>query len=151
MKVHCVFMPDLVTFWVQYFIESTCWLVVFINGKSCFVKQRNAFKYVCDTTFGRQDLLSAFKIEYLCLHCISRFKGLCQRPVKFMRASPLCYDEHAGSYMEAQSISAICGRWFDFQWSRSRYTLLMRPNKVETAVQCFRISCVGVHRIFWSW
>ena len=28
----------------------------------------------------------------------------------------------------------------------SRYTLLMRPNKAETAVQCFRI-----RRIFWSW
>ena len=34
---------------------------------------------------------------------------------------------------------------------RSRYTLLMRPNKVETAVQSFRMSCVSVHRIFWSW
>ena len=43
------------------------------------------------------------------------------------------------------------GRWFDLQWWRLRYTLLMRPNKVETAVQCPRISCVGVLRIFWSW
>ena len=30
---------------------------------------------------------------------------------------------------------AFCGRWFDLQWGISRYTLLMRPNNVETAVQ----------------
>ena len=47
--------------------------------------------------------------------------------------------------------SAICGRWLDLQWWRYRYTLLMRPNKVETDIQCFRMSCVGVRRIFWSW
>ena len=42
-------------------------------------------------------------------------------------------------------VSALqCGRWFDLQWWRLQYTLLMRPNKVETAVQCSRISCVGV-------
>ena len=47
--------------------------------------------------------------------------------------------------------------WFSCRvpalWSlvRSQYTLLMRPNKVETAVQCFRMSCVSVRRIFWSW
>ena len=33
-------------------------------------------------------------------------------------------------------VSAFCGCWFDLQWWRSRYALLMRPNKVETAVQC---------------
>ena len=32
--------------------------------------------------------------------------------------------------------SAYCGCWFDLQWWRSRCALLMRPNKVETAVQC---------------
>ena len=31
------------------------------------------------------------------------------------------------------------------------YTLLMRPNKVETTVQCFRMSRVNVRQIFWSW
>ena len=36
--------------------------------------------------------------------------------------------------------STFCSRWFDLQWGRSRHTLLMRPNKVETAVQCFRSS-----------
>ena len=36
-------------------------------------------------------------------------------------------------------------------WWRSPYTLLMRPNKVERGVQCFRMSCVGVRRIFWLW
>ena len=46
--------------------------------------------------------------------------------------------------------TAICGCWFDLQRWRLQYTLLMRPNKVEIAVQCSRISCVGVHRIFWS-
>ena len=30
----------------------------------------------------------------------------------------------------------VCGCWFDFQGRRSRYALLMRPNKVERAVQC---------------
>ena len=29
-------------------------------------------------------------------------------------------------------------------------TVYTRPNKVETAVQCFRMSYVGVPRIFWS-
>ena len=28
---------------------------------------------------------------------------------------------------------------------------LMRPNKVETAVRCFRMSYGSVRRIFWSW
>ena len=28
---------------------------------------------------------------------------------------------------------------------------LMRPNMVKTADQCFHLSCVSVHRIFWSW
>ena len=32
------------------------------------------------------------------------------------------------------SASASCGRWFDLQWRRSRYALLMKPHKVETAV-----------------
>ena len=32
--------------------------------------------------------------------------------------------------------SAISGRCFVLLWWRSRYTLLMRPNKVATAVQC---------------
>ena len=30
--------------------------------------------------------------------------------------------------------------WFDLQWERSWYTLLMKPNMVETAVQWFRMS-----------
>ena len=34
------------------------------------------------------------------------------------------------------SASAYCGCWFDLQWWRSRCALLMRPNMVETAVQC---------------
>ena len=34
------------------------------------------------------------------------------------------------------SVSAYCGCWFDLQWWRSRCTMLMRPNKIETAVQC---------------
>ena len=32
--------------------------------------------------------------------------------------------------------SANCGCWFDLQWWRSRCALLMRANKVKTAVQC---------------
>ena len=54
----------------------------------------------------------------------------------------------------AQSLSfgsAICCCCFDLLWWKSRYTLLMGPNKVETAVQCFRMSCISVRRIFWSW
>ena len=35
--------------------------------------------------------------------------------------------------------------------NRSRYTLLMRSNKIETAVQCFRMSHASVRWIFWSW
>ena len=34
------------------------------------------------------------------------------------------------------SASAYFGCWFDLQWWRSRCALLMRPNKVETDVQC---------------
>ena len=34
--------------------------------------------------------------------------------------------------------SAFCGHWFNLQWGRSWYTLLMRPNKFKTAVQWFR-------------
>ena len=33
-------------------------------------------------------------------------------------------------------VSVFCSCWCDLQWWRSRYTLLMRPNKVETAVRC---------------
>ena len=44
--------------------------------------------------------------------------------------------------------SAICGRWFDLQWLRSQYTLLMRPNKFETADQCFLMSFESVRWIF---
>ena len=32
--------------------------------------------------------------------------------------------------------STFCGGWLDLQWWISRYTLLMRPNMVETADQC---------------
>ena len=64
-------------------------------------------------------------------------------------------------------------RWFYSQYNSSTYkrkefqvynlwslvrspvveiiVLPMRPKKVETAVQCFRMSCVGVRWIFWSW
>ena len=45
--------------------------------------------------------------------------------------------------------TAICGRRFNLKWWRLLYTLLMRPNKVEAAVQCFCISSVGVRGIFW--
>ena len=45
----------------------------------------------------------------------------------------------------------LCGRCFDLQSGKSRYTLLMRTNKVETAVQCFRTSHSSVCLIFWSW
>ena len=34
----------------------------------------------------------------------------------------------------------LCDRWFDFQWCKTQYTLLMRPNKVETAVEWFSMS-----------
>ena len=34
------------------------------------------------------------------------------------------------------SASAYCACWLDLQWWRSRCAMLMRPNKVETAVQC---------------
>ena len=34
------------------------------------------------------------------------------------------------------SASAYCDYWFDLHWGRSRCALLMKPNKVETAVQC---------------
>ena len=30
----------------------------------------------------------------------------------------------------------FCGCWFDLQWWRSWYALVMRPNKVEASVQC---------------
>ena len=36
--------------------------------------------------------------------------------------------------------SAFGGRWFGLQLERSRYTLLMKPNKFGTAAQCFRMS-----------
>ena len=42
------------------------------------------------------------------------------------------------------SVSAFWGCWFDLLWWRLRYPLLMRPNKVETAVPY-----VGVCGIFW--
>ena len=38
------------------------------------------------------------------------------------------------SHQQYITYSPICGRWFDLQSWRSQYTLLMRPNKVETAV-----------------
>ena len=38
--------------------------------------------------------------------------------------------------IEPATRSASCGCWFDLLWWRSRYALLMRPNKVETAVWC---------------
>ena len=40
--------------------------------------------------------------------------------------------------------SAFCGCWFNLQWGKSCYTRLIRPNKVETAVQCFHMS----HTVF---
>ena len=40
------------------------------------------------------------------------------------------------------SASAYCGRWFDLQWWRSRCALLIRPNKVVIAVQCFACWCL---------
>ena len=50
-----------------------------------------------------------------------------------------------------QLFRAFCSCWFDLQWGRSWYALLMRPNKVETAVQCFRMLHASVCLIFWSW
>ena len=51
--------------------------------------------------------------------------------------------------------------WIELPWPENtarlcssgedHYTLLMRPNKVETAVQCFRMSRAGVRCIFLSW
>ena len=35
---------------------------------------------------------------------------------------------------------ALCGHWFDLQWGRSQYTLLISRNKVETAAKWFRMS-----------
>ena len=37
------------------------------------------------------------------------------------------------------------------EWGGSRYTLLMRPNKVKTVVQCFCMSRASVCWIFWAW
>ena len=54
-----------------------------------------------------------------------------------------------GSVVEFGSV--FCVRWFELQWRRSLYTLLMRPNNVETAVQCFRMLRASVYWIFWSW
>ena len=42
---------------------------------------------------------------------------------------------------------AICGRWFDLRWWRLRYTLLMRPNKVQTAISSF----ICIDRLMSSW
>ena len=49
---------------------------------------------------------------------------------------------HTRNYYDLKGKDAVeelyyefCSRWFDLQWGRSRYTLLMRPNKVETAVR----------------
>ena len=38
----------------------------------------------------------------------------------------------------------FCGWWFDLQWWKSSYALVMRPNMVETAVQCSvcRMECL---------
>ena len=44
--------------------------------------------------------------------------------------------------------STFCGRWFDLQWGRSWYILLIRPNSVETVVQCFHMSHESVRWIF---
>ena len=43
------------------------------------------------------------------------------------------------------------GSLIDLQWEIWRYTQLMRPKKVETAVQCFCKLRAGVRRIFWLW
>ena len=37
---------------------------------------------------------------------------------------------------QRDSASVYCGCWFDLQWWRSLCALPMRPNKIETAVQC---------------
>ena len=54
----------------------------------------------------------------------------CLYPILLGRRGP------AGSLVVFQ----FCGRWFDLQWGRSWYTLLMRPNKVETTIKWFRKS-----------
>ena len=41
----------------------------------------------------------------------------------------------------------LCILWFDFQGRRSRYILLMKPNKVEIALQCLHISRTTVNRV----
>ena len=40
------------------------------------------------------------------------------------------------------SASAYCGYWCDLQQLRSRCALLIRPDKVETAVQCSACRCL---------
>ena len=46
--------------------------------------------------------------------------------------------------------SAICERWFDLQWRKSRYTLLMTLNEVETAIQRFCISHTVLTGFSWQ-
>ena len=43
---------------------------------------------------------------------------------------------------------AFCGHCFDLQWEKPQYTLLGRPNKVETAVQCSCLSHVVLAGFF---
>ena len=46
--------------------------------------------------------------------------------------------EGLGKYDKTkQSHLTFRGRCFDLQWGKSWYTLVIRPNKVETAVSCF--------------
>ena len=56
-----------------------------------------------------------------------------------------------GLMAQSQSFgSAFCYRWFNLLQGRSRYTLLMRPNKAETALQWFCMPYTSVCQIFWS-
>ena len=48
------------------------------------------------------------------------------------------------------TISVYCDLWFCSLWSLVRSPMVVWLNKVESAVQCFRMSCVSVCRIFWS-
>ena len=51
-------------------------------------------------------------------------------PLENQTAEPKLYHWTTGLYR------TVCGCWFDLQWWRSQYALLMRPNKVKTAVKC---------------
>ena len=54
----------------------------------------------------------------------------------------LSCDMDCGSVVEFR----LCDRWFDLQWWRSRYTLLMRPSKLSSVSECRAEVFVGFSR-----